>query len=288
MRKTFLSSTILACLLVAGLAQAAVASDDFVGTAAIADIGFGARPMGMGGAFVSIADDASCVYYNPAGLALQGTRNVISFYSNQHSQAGYFGLAYAQKGIGAGVLNLGSSGIQGTDEYAQPTDTLSYEERVLLASVARTYQRLHVGATLKYYTQTLADEHGSGVTCDLGAMYRGPQYSIGAVARNIFGEVRYSDGVQDPFDRSFVVGVSTTVVPNLTLAFDYETNGTAHVGGEYILSMFALRAGAALREGQSWLTAGLGVKSGVFRFDYAYQTHETLDDTHRLSVTVNF
>lgn len=288
MRKTSLAAALLACLLVGGLVQAAAASDDLAGTAAIMDIGLGARPMGMGGAFVSIADDASCVYYNPAGLALQSTRNVISFYSNQHGQAGYFGLAYAQKGIGAGVLNLGSSGIQGTDEYAQPVETLSYEERVLLASVARTYQRLHIGATLKYYTQTLPDEHGSGVTCDVGTLYRAPQYSIGVTARNVFGQVSYSNGVRDPFERSFAVGVSTTVVPNLTLAFDYETNGSAHVGGEYTLSMFALRAGAVLREGQNWLTAGLGVRSGVFRFDYAYQTHETLDDAHRLSVTINF
>ncbi len=32
--------------------------------------GVGARALGMGGAFVSIADDATCTYWNPAGLAL--------------------------------------------------------------------------------------------------------------------------------------------------------------------------------------------------------------------------
>jgi hypothetical protein len=31
--------------------------------------GFGARAMGMGGAFVAVADDATAVYWNPAGLA---------------------------------------------------------------------------------------------------------------------------------------------------------------------------------------------------------------------------
>ncbi len=31
--------------------------------------GIGVRPLGMGGAFTSIADDASAVFYNPAGLA---------------------------------------------------------------------------------------------------------------------------------------------------------------------------------------------------------------------------
>ncbi len=33
------------------------------------DIGFGARPMAMGGAFVGLADDEHAVYWNPAGLS---------------------------------------------------------------------------------------------------------------------------------------------------------------------------------------------------------------------------
>ena len=34
---------------------------------------FGTRAAGMGGAFVAVADDASAVYWNPAGLALGGS-----------------------------------------------------------------------------------------------------------------------------------------------------------------------------------------------------------------------
>ena len=32
------------------------------------DLGVGARPLGMGHAFVAVADDVNAVYYNPAGL----------------------------------------------------------------------------------------------------------------------------------------------------------------------------------------------------------------------------
>ena len=32
------------------------------------DLQIGARPLGMGGAFVAIADDINAVYWNPAGL----------------------------------------------------------------------------------------------------------------------------------------------------------------------------------------------------------------------------
>ncbi len=44
--------------------------DVYAGTdpAAFLDIGVGARALGMGGAFTSVADDATCAYWNPAGL----------------------------------------------------------------------------------------------------------------------------------------------------------------------------------------------------------------------------
>ena len=51
-------AAVLACLL-AFPVQARAQSLDAVGT----------RAQGMGGAFVGIADDASAVYWNPAGLA---------------------------------------------------------------------------------------------------------------------------------------------------------------------------------------------------------------------------
>ena len=42
----------------------------FVGMAfaAFDDMGIGARPLGMGGAFVAVADAANAAMYNPAGL----------------------------------------------------------------------------------------------------------------------------------------------------------------------------------------------------------------------------
>ena len=48
----------MACLLALPV-QASAQSLDTIGT----------RAQGMGGAFVGVADDASAVYWNPAGLA---------------------------------------------------------------------------------------------------------------------------------------------------------------------------------------------------------------------------
>ena len=59
-----------AMVVFAAPAVSAQTDEDPVGTGALFDIGMGARALGMGGAFVAVADDANALYYNPAGLAL--------------------------------------------------------------------------------------------------------------------------------------------------------------------------------------------------------------------------
>ncbi|OGR84207.1 MAG: hypothetical protein A2636_03510 [Elusimicrobia bacterium RIFCSPHIGHO2_01_FULL_64_10] len=48
------------------------------------DLGAGARAMGLGGAFVGLADDSRAVYYNPAGLAGLGRNEVSADYGRLH------------------------------------------------------------------------------------------------------------------------------------------------------------------------------------------------------------
>ena len=45
--------------------------------------GFGARALGMGGAFVSIADDASAIYWNPAGLVQLESSQILLMHSER-------------------------------------------------------------------------------------------------------------------------------------------------------------------------------------------------------------
>ena len=45
-------------------------------------IGVGAKATGMGGAFTSIADDATAMYWNPAGLGFYNTKEVYFNHSN--------------------------------------------------------------------------------------------------------------------------------------------------------------------------------------------------------------
>lgn len=62
--------------------------------------GAGARAIGMGEAFASIADDASAIYYNPAGLAQLDHNEVFWTGGNYYKNAPYTGFATATLSLG--------------------------------------------------------------------------------------------------------------------------------------------------------------------------------------------
>jgi len=262
---------------------------DYQGTAAVLDLGMGARPLGMGGAFAAVADDVNAICYNPAGLVLIADRELTTLYVNLFGVASYMGLGYAQKGVGGGVLMLDSSGIEGLDEWGNLTGYFGYGERVVLAALATKVQGIAVGATLKHYTQMLPDNPGSGFTLDAGLLYEAKELRFAAVAKNVLGAVSYADGSSDAFDREFVLGVSGHLIPELTLALDYETSGTLRAGGEYDFGLAKVRGGMIyyVDGGSSWVI-GLGVPFENLVIDYAYQMHGELPDSHHVSVGLRF
>ena len=284
----------LAAMAVVALTPAfAVASEDPVGTAAVFDIGMGARALGMGGAFVAVADDANAIYYNPAGLANVEGHKVTSLYSTLYGAGNYIGAGYAQKNVGRGFLRLNASGIEETDEYANVIGTFGVSDLTAMAGYGREVASgLSLGGTVKLYSQSLADVSGKGVTGDVGALYvmGDGKISFGAVARNLIGKVRYDNNAEDAFERAFGVGAAYRPSDSLLFAADavFEDGLAARVGAEYRIKQFALRAGGTLDGGETSITAGAGFAMDSFAVDYAYQTHKVLPDSHRISLSVRF
>jgi hypothetical protein len=290
-----LKSTALALVLLFALAAGATASaaEDPVGTAAMLDIGLGARALGMGGAHIAVADDAAAVYYNPAGLAFIDGRHITSLYTNQFGAAGYMGLGYAQRYVGAGAMKLDASGIDETDEFANVTGVFGVTDLTLiLGAAARAMPQLGVGGAVKYYSQALPANSGRGVTGDIGVLFAtdSGRFRIGAVCRNALGSLKYDSGHTDAFDRSFGAGVAVRPMDNLLLAADviWKDGMDARIGGEFRLGKFALRAGGGYRDEKFSFSVGAGFVIPLFSIDYAYQTHSTLPDSHRLSLCAKF
>ena len=78
-------------------------------SAAFLEIGAGARSLGMGGAFVSVANDASSMYWNPAGIVNVNTVNLENYYAPWLVETDYY---YSTAIIPMG--NIGNIGVSYT------------------------------------------------------------------------------------------------------------------------------------------------------------------------------
>ena len=93
-------------------------------------LGVGARALGMGGMFVSIANDATAAYWNPAGLTEAGNHAFSTMYSDsfRSSQGGFLNKGLVQYSFINYVLqieDIGSVGVSwirlGVDEIPRTT-----------------------------------------------------------------------------------------------------------------------------------------------------------------------
>lgn len=274
-------------------APVVMADDEYVYTAEIMGLGMGARALGMGGAHIAVAEDASVIYYNPAGLGKIDGISVVSLYTNQYGAANFLTLGAAARNFGAGILSLNASGIEETDEFGGQLGTFAVGETVAMIGYGRSITPgLSLGGSLKYYGQQLPENKGSGYTADLGLLFAIPEgnLEIGAVGRNLFGNIKYASGVEASFNRLFGLGLAFRPLDGLLIAADaFLGDGfKAKLGTEYTLrNNISLRAGGSFGDDVS-LTIGAGFAVTSFNIDYAYQYNKVLPDSHRLSLRLQF
>ncbi len=128
--------------------------------AAFNDIGVGARPLGMGGAFVALADDSNASSYNPAGL---GKIN-----------AAHLSLTTAQRFRGlinynyiSGIVPLRSVGTFGASIGILSEDSEVYKEQTVTISYGKTFlDKLALGLNLKSFSNRF-DETDSSVSAHI-------------------------------------------------------------------------------------------------------------------------
>ena len=149
-------------------------------------LGVGARANAMGGAYTAVANDASSIYWNPAGIASSDQFQALFTYTNLFAgiNLDYFGLIIPSGDIGNFALNVtavnyGSIGVttegqpDGTGETFTPA---SYEFGF---SYARNItQDFAVGATAKLVTENIYHSNATGVAFDVGTIFTTPFYGV--------------------------------------------------------------------------------------------------------------
>ncbi|BAS29363.1 UPF0164 family protein [Limnochorda pilosa] len=275
---------------------AAEAQQDLAGTAAYLQIGMGARALAMGGAFVAVVDDATALYYNPAGLAALNGYEVTSFYSTEYGASSYGALGFAGPSFGLGLTYFTSTGIPETDAYANETGRFDLKAGSGMLGFGTQVGPLLLGTNATYVADKLHSGAGAGVTGTVGALLKLGPVRLGAAARQVAGEMRYASGA-DPFDPVYAIGAAVEA-RGVTLAAEYEAlafaggrtqRRSARAGAEaWLGGSFALRAGAwyDLDNEELNASAGMGVRIGAARIDYAYHAPQRLAGTHRLSLSI--
>ncbi len=280
-----------------------------------ADIGYGARPAAMGGAYVALADDANSIAWNPAGLINLQSKQATFMYANQMSLVPYYFAAYGQKF--AGTQAHSEAIIYTGDDVLSETTVLlayAYSARKLLLP---PFDRLQAGLCLKLRRVSFGNNSdggeersqgsGSGFGLDLGAQWQvTDKFTFGFALHDLLNNISYDNNKTGKYSEAvptqLTIGVATRPSANVVVALDFkkslyqDSEDALHFGVERTyLNFLALRAGFSQTldpEPQRNFPVGFGIKyslaSGInFRLDFAY-LFQGLNNTPRFSTTVLF
>jgi hypothetical protein len=266
--------------------------------AAFLNIGMGTRASGMGGAFTGISDDASAIYYNPAGLTQLRMKELSLLHTRWLGdvEAQYLGLATP-------FGEESAFGISGTYLHTEDIerDILGEEKGIfqdyyknLALSYARAITRdLSIGGTLKWIHGSLAEYGATTYGLDMGFLYTTPLrgLTLGATIQNLGWGMKFIEE-EDPLPLNFRFGLGYRPIEEIILGLDLRSplgGGRSHLGlgGEYrIAKILNLRAGFSQKGDDEFpgLTCGVGIELFGLRLDYAWVPYGDLGETGRYSL----
>ncbi|MBN3032657.1 MAG: S-layer homology domain-containing protein [Candidatus Saganbacteria bacterium] len=189
----------------------------------LSEIGVGARPLGLGKAYTAVADDASALFTNPAGLALSNSLDIISMSGAMLGDVNYFllgaaditpvgrfGFGYVNASVGSIPLtSLVGSGpsleaVQySSSDYGSSQFIFSYGSRLSRFLKNGAADNIGLGVSLKLFSQgftggaapptgganPLNDASGSGMDADFGLLWQYNDWtSFGLVCQNFLPE----------------------------------------------------------------------------------------------------
>jgi hypothetical protein len=175
MKKIFLF--LIFCLFISGniLAQSKVGTS----AAPFLGISIGPKAMGMGSAFVAVANDASTLYWNPSGISRMMKTQFIASHTNWLVNTNFNWVGFCLNlnnvdaiGVSFTQLDYGEENVttvispEGTGERWDAMDIafgLSYARNLT--------DRFSIGGTVKYIQQKIWNESASAFGLDVGLLY---------------------------------------------------------------------------------------------------------------------
>ncbi len=275
-----------------------------------------ARSAGLGGAFVSMTDDPSALFFNPASVATNTSKN-FSFTFFKHVldvNSGTVTFNHKWENIGnfAGSLlftNYGS--FDGSDKLGQSKGTFTANDIAFGISYANKLDtNLYYGGTLKFISSSIEKYASFAFAIDVGLLFELPEKrtNIGVSILNVGTQLSTFTGTRESLPLDIRIGVSHRLrgLP-LLLNFSFvnladQTNKFFDkflkftIGGEFDIGKYVnLRLGydnnirkyssSTKDKSFSGFNAGVGIKvKEILNFDYAVSQVGPSAIFHRFSI----
>ena len=272
----------------------------------------GARPLGMGGAFVGRADDLNSILYNPGGMAwargislsFRDMENITAVQAYPTGSGSSVGLAiattkYTDIAFSGGLAHSSSSLLllsYGTKLNFLPA--LYKNEALQQVGIGLTLKSL-MGETLRRSGQS--DRSGGGWDMDLGVLWkRSDWWWFGLSAQNLFGsQISWDVGTAEAIPSALRLGTSARIIGDIGSPIfkegrelliggeiDFVSNSSAllRLGGELgINKTYFLRAGIMQQGRQGAVTTplnlGCGYRSGEWGADLVIYREPLRDES---------
>ncbi|HXG00631.1 MAG TPA: type IX secretion system protein PorQ [Bacteroidota bacterium] len=278
-----------------------------------------ARAGALAGSYVSIMNDPTTIFYNPAALGtINRAAGSIGFfkhlldinsgyvaYSQPYEDLGYFGV---------GVLYMNYGSFTRTDDLGNTLGTFSANElAVTLGYAGSSQENLYYGVNAKFIYSGIAEYSSTGLAVDLGVLYNIPdsRVTLGASLRNLGAQLQSYASTKESLPLDLVVGVS--VVPKgipllLNLNFHKLNEDVAgfgdrfrafSIGGEFTLSsVMQARVGynneqrqelkTGTSAGLAGFSGGIGITVKEYKLDYAISLLGSIGSLHRITIGTTF
>jgi hypothetical protein len=277
--------------------------------AAYVDIGYGARPMGMGGAFTALASDAHSIFWNPAGLSYLKKNHFTGMYTKQFNLIPY--------ALGAYAFPMGKTSL-GIAFLTSGNDVL--RESTLVGSLARTFRlpligTAGIGLNIRYRNATFGNNADGGENRSQGSangfgldfgmiknLGRGTRF--GLFLRDSINNLSYDNSTRaesysESVPAGLVLGVAQRIHKTAVLAIDLEKSlysdvaDKVHIGSELSLMKYIVVRGGMWQNIKADVVRNYSVGFGVriakrsfgAQFDFAYLFND-LANTPRISFSL--
>ncbi len=266
----------------------------------------GVRAQGLGENFTAVGDDASTIFYNPAGLLKIKGVEISAEHILWFEQISKSNVNFVYPSTIIGPIGIGLNYISVPYEKRSAEDDVNYQSAnvwmgVFQIALAREIkENFLLGAAIKYISENLEVKSTNGIALDIGGIYElQNMISLGVSIQNL--GTQFTNDNSDNLPSLIRAGASKRFLNvKLILASDLvygfvDGSSSFGIGAEYVLSRyFYPRFGYKYRITNnnmdliSGVNVGFGIRYQKLGFDYSFSPRADLGMVHLISFSGRF